>query len=185
MGRTHTGLAPTTEKTTVMKSETAMSLVAIAMSTVAIVVSGITAARDPLGTDLSKYDLSSPENTLRSIHAMAERRDLKAGWELAKTLIQTDAPPETKLFLGEDVKLRVVKSVEVAGSVNPSNNGTIVSFVTFTVSGVDYYTVQFFKRESGKFYLGGSFSIPYGTEPNEADKALQASIAQFKATGVI
>jgi hypothetical protein len=34
------------------------------------------------------------------------------------------------------------------------NNGLVVSFVKFTVSGVDYYTVQYFRKDqSNRFQL--------------------------------
>lgn len=50
----------------------------------------------------------------------------------------------------------MVKSVEVSGSAEPKNNGTIVSFVKFTVAGVDYYTVQYFRKDdANRFNLGG------------------------------
>jgi len=156
-----------------------VSVLAIALSIHAI-------RRDPFGTDLSKYDLSSPEHTLQSINTMVARQDIRAGWELFKAQLQADASPETKLFLADGAKVTVLKSIEVANSAGQKNNGLIVSFVTFNVSGVDYHTVQYFRKDqSNRFQLGEAFYLPYGTEANEQDKSLQAAIEEFKTTGKI
>jgi hypothetical protein len=68
-----------------MRFDRVLSLCSTVISLVAIVVSLTALRRDPLGTDLSKYDLSSPESTLRSINAIIAKQDLKAGWQLARS----------------------------------------------------------------------------------------------------
>lgn len=124
----------------------AMSIVAFFLSLVAIALSIRTMQRDPLGTDLSKYDLSSPEQTLRSVNRMATKQDIRAALQLLKLEVQ-DEGNDMKLFLSDGVVLNVLKSVEISNSGAAKNNGMVVSFVKFTVSGVDYYTVQYFRKD--------------------------------------
>jgi hypothetical protein len=119
---------------------------------------------DPLGTDVSKYDFSSPADTLRSVNSMVARQDLRAAWQLLKGTLQAEPNPDLKLFLADKVNITVLKSVEVSSSADPKNNGTVVSFVKFTVAGVDYYTVQYFRKDqANRFNLGGTFYVPYST----------------------
>ncbi len=120
-----------------MKIDRSLSVFSIVISLIAIAFSVQAIRRDPFGTDLSNYDLSSPEHTLQSINTIVAKQDIRAGWQLFRTQLQADASPETKLFLSEGVKVTVLKSIEVSNSAGPKNNGLIVSFVTFTVSGVD------------------------------------------------
>lgn len=169
-----------------MKIDRLLSICAGLLSVLAIALAVQAIRRDPFGTDLSHYDLSSPEHTLQSIHGMVERQDIRAGWQLFKTLLQTGADPETKLYLSDGAKITVLKSIEVANSASPKNDGLIVSFITFTVSGVDYRTVQYFRKDQlNRFLLGEAFYVPYGTEKNEQDKGLEAAIEEFKKTGKI
>lgn len=167
-----------------MKLDRYLAVFAALLSVAAMALAVQAMKRDPLGTGLSTYNLSSPEATLQSIHAMVERQDARAGWQLFKTLLQADANPDTKLFLSDGAKIKVLKSVEVANSAGPKNNGLVVSFITFNVAGVDYRTIHYFRKDqSNRFLLGETFYVPYGTEKNEQDKSLEAQIEEFKKTG--
>jgi hypothetical protein len=169
-----------------MKIDRVLAIAACVLSLLAIGMSVRTMRHDAFGTDLSSYNLSSPEQTLQSVNQMVARQDVRAGWELFKTLLQADSSPETKLFLSDDVKVTVVKSIEVADSSGPKNKGLIVSFVRFNVSGVDYHTVQYFRKDaSNRFLLGEAFYVPYGAEKTAQDKQLEAAIAEFKTTGKV
>lgn len=169
-----------------MKLDRSLSVLSIVVSLIAIALSVHAIRQDPFGTDLSNYDLSSPEHTLKSINTMVAKQDIRAGWQLFKTQLQADASPETKLFFSEGVKVTVLKSIEVSKSAGSKNNGLVVSFVTFTVSGVDYHTVQYFRKDqTNRFQLGEAFYVPYGTEKNEQDKSIEAAIEEFKNTGKI
>lgn len=161
----------------------AMCIFAVLLSLVAIALSVRTMQRDPLGTDLSKYDLSSPEQTLRSINRMATKQDIRAAIQLLKSEIQQDESKDIKLFLSDGVTLAVLKSVEVANSGAQKNNGLVVSFVKFTVSGVDYYTVQYFRKDqSNRFQLAERVAT-FGNEKTESDSSLDAAVEQFEKSG--
>ena len=166
----------------------AMSVIALVLSLVAVGLSIQTARRDPLGADLSRYDLSSPEQTLRSINKMIAGRDVRDALQLLKDEIwlESGADKEAKLFLTDDAALTVVRSVEVSDSGDPKNNGTVVSFIKFNVSGVDYYTVQCFRKDqSGRFLITGR-PIVFGEEKKtDSDRALDAAIVEFERTGKI
>jgi hypothetical protein len=98
---------------------------------------------------------------------------------------ERDADPDMKLFLSDGAKITVLKSIELSNSGNPKNNGTIISFVKFTLSGVDYYTVQYFKKDQvGRFTLGGSLYVAESDKSSE-DKAIESAIAEFKKTGKV
>jgi hypothetical protein len=160
----------------------AMSMVALLLSLVAIALSLRTMQRDPLGTDLSKYDLSSPEQTLRSINRMATKQDIRAALQLLKSEVQ-DEGKDIKLFLSDGVTLTVLKSIEMSNSGAPKNNGLVVSFVKFTVSGVDYYTVQYFRKDrSNRFQLAERVGM-FGAEKTESDSNLDAAVQEFEKTG--
>jgi hypothetical protein len=167
-----------------MKLDRLLVLFSLLLSCAA--TSGIAFKRDPLGTDISKYDLSSPESTLRSINTMATKQDVRAAWQLLRIIaLQRDDTGDTKLFLSDEVKIVVLKSLEVSNSGDPKNNGLIVSFVRYTISGVDYHTVQYFRKDQlNRFYMRGGFYV-FGTEQTEQDKALAAAIEEFKKTGKI
>ena len=61
-----------------------------------------------------------------------------------------------------------------------------MSFVKFNVSGVDYNTVQYFRKDQlNRFYFGEAFYVPYETEKTAQDKALEAAIEEFENTGKI
>ena len=148
-----------------------ISTVALLLSLAAIALSVRTMQRDPLGNDLSKYDLSSPEQTLRSINKIVTKQDIRAALQLLKSEIR-DEGKDTKLFLSDGVTLAVLKSVEVSNSGAQKNNGLIVSFVKFTVSGVDYYTVQYFRKDpSNRFQLAERVTT-FGAEKTESDSNL-------------
>lgn len=160
----------------------AMSIVAFLLSLVAIALSVRTMQRDPLGTDLSKYDLSSPEQTIRSINRMVTKQDIRAALQLLKSEVQ-DQGKDIKLFLSDGVTLTVLKSVEMSNSGAPKNNGLVVSFVKFTVSGVDYYTAQYFRKDqSNRFQLAERVGT-FGAEKTESDSNLDAAIEEFEKTG--
>ena len=160
----------------------AISIVALVLSLVAIALSVRTMQRDPLGTDLSKYDLSSPEQTLRSINRMATTQDIRAALQLLKSEVQ-DEGTDIKLFISDGVTLTVLKSVEISNSGAPKNNGLVVSFVKFTVSGVDYYTVQYFRKDQLNRFQLASRVGPFGAEKTESDNNLDAAIQEFEKTG--
>ena len=165
-----------------MEINRGMSIIAFILSLVAIALSVRTMQHDPLGTDLSKYDLSSPEQTLRSINKMVTRQDVRAALQLLKSEVQDDGK-DTKLFLSDGVTLTVLKSVEMSNSGAPKNNGLVVSFVKFTVSGVDYYTVQYFRKDqSNRFQLAERVGT-FGTEKTESDSNLDAAIEEFEKSG--
>ncbi len=168
-----------------MKTDRQVALVALAVAVISLVVSIVGYYRDPLGTDISKYDLSSPENTLRSLNKMVASQDARAAWQLLRSVMEAEAGPEAKLFLSEDVKIQVLKSVEVTDSGNTHNNGLIISFVKFSLSGVDYHTVHCFRKDqSNRFTMGGTFIAPYGAEKQtDQDRAFEAAIEEFKKTG--
>ena len=103
-------------------------------------------------------------------------------FQLLKNELQ-DEGKDIKLFLSDGVTLTVLKSVEISNSGAPRNNGLVVSFVKFTVSGVDYYTVQYFRRDqSNRFQLAERLGT-YGAEKTENDKNLDAVIEEFEKTG--
>ena len=160
----------------------AVSIVAFLLSLVAIVLSVRTMQRDPLGTDLSKYDLSSPEQTLRSVNKMATKQDIRAALQLLKSEVQ-DEGKDMKLFLSDGVTLTVLKSVEISNSGAPKNNGLVVSFIKFTVSGVDYYTVQYFRKDQLNRFQLAERVWALSTEKTESDTSLDAAIGEFEKTG--
>jgi hypothetical protein len=160
----------------------AISIIAFLLSLVAIALSVRTMQRDPLGTDLSKYDLSSPEQTLRSVNRMATKQDIRAALQLLKSEVQ-DEGKDFKLFLSDGVNLTVLKSVEISNSGASKNNGLVVSFIKFTVSGVDYYTVQYFRKDQlNRFQLAERVGA-LSTEETESDTSLDAAINEFEKTG--
>jgi hypothetical protein len=166
---------------------TVVSFLALAVSSVSLYLTVGMQRRDPLGNDLSHYDLSSPEKSLRSFSSMISNQDVKAGLELLKSVLQDGADTDMKVYFTDPQHINVVKSIEVAGSGRPKNNGTIVSFVKFTVAGVDYNTVQYFHRdESGRFRPSDPFYEPIGPPtdpPTEKDKEIAAQIESFKKSG--
>jgi hypothetical protein len=132
----------------------ALSVIALVLSLAAIGMSVLAMRRDPLGTDLSRYDLSSPEQTLRSINKIIAKQDIRAALEFVRTSVwvESGGDKEAKLFLADNPTLTVLKSLELSNSGEPKNNGVVVSFVKFNVSGVDYYAVKFFRKDqSGRF----------------------------------
>jgi hypothetical protein len=51
------------------------------------------------------------------------------------------------------------------------------------VSGVDYYTVQYFRKDQlSRFQLAGRVAT-FGTEKTESDNNLDAAIEEFEKTG--
>lgn len=164
-----------------MRKELALSIVALVFSSAALALTiGALVTADALGTDISKYDLSSPEATLRSINLMIHNRDLKAGIQLTEMVVRRDGSVNWYL---DNSTVKVLKSVEVANSTKPSLDGLIVSFVKVTSAGVDKYEVVYFRKDtSGNFLLGESF---YVYEGNEKDKALTDAIKKFKDTGAL
>ena len=79
----------------------------------------------------------------------------------------------------------MIKSAEVSNSGVPKNNGLVVSFVKFTISGVDYYTVQSFRKDSsGRFQLAERIPA-FGSEKTESDGSLDAAIEEFEKSGKI
>ena len=167
-----------------MRIERILIFISLMVSLAALSMSVVALKKDNLGTDLSNYNLSSPEDTLKSINKMVANYDLKAGFQLFKLASQNNTDPSIKLFFSDQAEVKVLKSIEVSNSAAPENNGLIVSFVKFNVSGVDYYVVKYFRKDqSNRFYFGDSFYMPYGTEKNAQDQALEAAIEEFKKTG--
>jgi len=171
-----------------MAGNRVVSIIAVLLSLAAIVLSVRAMQHDPLGTDLSTYDLSSPEQTLRSINKMITRQDIRAALQLLKNevWVESSGNKEAKLFLSDDPTLTVLKSVELSNSGDPKNNGTVVSFVKFSVSGVDYYTVQYFRKDQSSRFLftGRPFVFPE-EKKTDSDKRLDAAIEEFEKTGKI
>lgn len=163
-----------------------MSIIALVLSLAAIGLSVQTTRRDPLGTDLSKYDLSSPEQTLRSINKIVARQDIRAALQLLKNEVwaESGGDKEAKLFLSDSPALTVLRSIEVSNSGDPKNNGTVVSFVKFSVSGVDYYTVQYFRKDqSSRFLFTGRPLVFAAEKKTDSDRSLDAAISHFEETG--
>ncbi|MGC1499444.1 MAG: hypothetical protein WA800_05555 [Terriglobales bacterium] len=161
------------------------STLALALSLAAIILSILTMRRDPLGSDLSTYDLSSPEQTLRSINRMVKSQDLRAGLQLVKDEVRSssDGDKGAKLFLSDALTITVLKSIELSNSGVPKNNGTIVSFVKFNISGVDYYSTQYFRKDqSGRFLLTDR-PFAFGDAKTDSDKTLDTAIDGFEKTG--
>jgi len=80
--------------------------------------------------------------------------------------------------------MRKFKFSSPLNSANPKNNGLIVSFVKFTIAGVDYHTVQYFRKDqTNRFMPGGSYYVPYGTKKNDEDVALETAVQAFKQKG--
>jgi hypothetical protein len=160
-----------------------LSIIAVLLSLAAIVLSVQTIRRDPVGTDLSKYDLSSPERTLRSVNAMIKKQDIRAGLQFLKNELQGHEGNEWKLFLADDMTLSVLKSIEISDSGVRENNGIIVSFVKFNISGVDYYTVQCFRKDQSSRFFLEERSPAFGEQKSESDKNLDAAIEEFEKSG--
>ena len=166
-----------------MKFDRFLVLLAVVLSSLSIVISLAVFRRDPLGADLSTYNLSSPENTLRSINKIVATDNLRAALELVKVVVEREGNSDAKLFLSDNPRIVVLKSIELSNSGDPKNNGTIISFVKVTVSGVDYYTVQYFRKDAlGRFNLGGSSYVLESAKTSE-DKAMDSAIAEFRKTG--
>ena len=98
-----------------MKIDRLLLAASLLISLAAVTISTIALRRDPLGTDVSAYDLSSPENTLRAINRMVATQDLKAAWQLLKVNLQSDSS-EMNLFLAENAQIQVLKSIELGQS---------------------------------------------------------------------
>jgi len=128
------------------------------------------------------YNLSSPEQTLRSINRIATKQDIRAALQLLKSEVQ-DEDKVFKLFLSDGVNLTVLKSVEISNSGSAKNNGLVVSFIKFTVSGVDYYTVLYFRKDQlNRFQLAERVPT-LSSENTESDTRLDAAIEEFEKTG--
>lgn len=171
-----------------MAASRAMSVIALVLSLAAIGLSIQTMRRDPFGTDLSKYDLSSPEQTLRSINKMISSQDIRATLQLLKNevWVESAGDKQAKLFLSDSPILTVLRSVELSNSGDPKNNGIVVSFVKFSVSGVDYYTVQCFRKDQSNRFLLTERPVVFGEErKTDSDKNLDAAIQEFENTGKI
>ena len=113
---------------------------------------------------------------------MVTKQDIRAALQLLKSEVQ-DQGKDIKLFLSDGVTLTVLKSVEMSNSGAPKNNGLVVSFVKFTVSGVAYYTAQYFRKDqSNRFQLAERVGT-FGAEKTESDSNLDAAIEEFEKTG--
>jgi hypothetical protein len=165
-----------------MKLARVLALLALLIALGALAVSYKALKSDPFGTNIANYDLSSPEHTLQSLNRMGVTQDIRAAWQLFSSKIEED--PEGKLFLSRDIEIRVPKSIEVGKSAHEKNNGLVVSFVNYRVSGVDYRKVMYFrKNDAGQFVPTDAFYVPYGTNKNAQDEALEAAIEEFTKTG--
>lgn len=161
-----------------------ISIIALVLSLVAIGLS--VQRRDPLGRDLSRYDLSSPEQTLRSVNKIIASQDIRAALQFLKNEVwaESGGEKESKLFLSDSPNLTVLKSVELSNSGDTKNNGTVVSFIKFNVSGVDYYTVQYFRKDQSNRFLFTGRPIVFGEEKKtDSDRSLDSAIQEFERTG--
>jgi hypothetical protein len=166
-------------------------LLSLLISLVALSISLFALRRDPLGSHLSSYDLSTPEATLRSINAMLVKEDLRALGELAKDQYLTELHgSEGAFLLANDANISVLKSIELSHSGAPYNNGVVISFVSSKESGVDHHAVYYFRRDQyGRFLPKGgliplSLSSMLAYVPEEQmtdeDKAAESAISEFE-----
>lgn len=169
-----------------MRIEKTLIALSLVLSLAAIGISVASYKKQILGTSISAYDLSSPETTLKSINKIVHSRDFLAAWELFRIVLDRDTDPTTKLYFSSQPEIKVLKSIEVDDSGYPENNGLIVSFVRFSVSGVDYKNVQYFRKDQlNRFFPADAFFLPYKTEKKAKDESVEAAIKEFEKTGNI
>lgn len=171
-----------------MKIDKALSILAVIISTVAVTLSLRILHNDPLGTDISKYDLSNPEATLASVREMANKEDLRAAWQYIKSsILNGENSSSSHLIFGSPTEVKFAKSIEVTESKHESNNGLVISFVKYKVDGIEHHDVLYFKKnKDGKFVMDGYFYTPFDEkEMSEQDKLIGSSIEKFKKTGEI
>lgn len=156
------------------------------ISCLSLLLSASLFLRNPLGTSLSNYDLSSPEKTLISIGQMARNRDAVAGFEFAQATAMVEANPEALLMFGRNNAITVDKAVEVKDCSNEKMNGKIIAFIKLVSSGVTYHFTQYYAKDSsGRFLPTGNYWALYDKEKQtEEDKRLTAWIKSWKASGV-
>lgn len=172
-----------------MKVDRVVSALALVLAALALLISMGVGQPNPLGSDISKYDLSSPQAALSSVQAMVKNNDVRAGLQYFKNLVVMDDKDSDLNFFFDDVtEVNLAKTFVITGSGNESENGKVVSFVTYKVKGIEFRKVFYFKKlDDGTFYLTGNFSPPYYPEEKktEADKRYVELIKKFKDTGAL
>ena len=172
-----------------MKFEKIVSVLALLTAIAALLLSLGIGKTNPLGTDLSEYDMTSPEASLTSLQKMVAKDDLRAGLQYFKKLVVIDDKDSSINFFFDEIEgLSLVKTFVITESGEPSENGKVVSFVKYKVKGVEFRKVFYFnKLDDGAFYLTSDYSPPYYPEEKktEADKRFVAMIKNFRDTGAV
>jgi len=172
-----------------MNFDRIFSVLALIAAVAALLFSIGVGQRNPLGSDISKYDLSSPQAALLSIQEMIKTNDILAGIQYTKNFILMMSNDESgfNLFFDNASNVALEKTFIVTGSGDASENGKVVSFVTYEVKGVEFREVFYFnKLDDGTFYLTDKFTPPYWEkEQTEADKRYVDMIKNFRDTGAV
>lgn len=172
-----------------MKFDRLLSVLALILAILALLISLGIGRPSPLGSDISTYDLSNPKAALSSVQGMVKNNDLRAGIQYLKNLVvMDDKDSDLNFFFDEVTDLNLAKTFVITGSGEESENGKVVSFVTYKVKGVEFRKIFYFKKlDDGTFYLTGAFTPAYYPEEKktEADKRYSAMIKNFKDTGAV
>jgi hypothetical protein len=182
-----------------------LSVISILASGTSLGIALSIASRSPFGTSINNYKFSTPQDTIQSVREIVANVDFRAGIELASMVMDFSnrgRDPEMMILLGgadnpvskaigggdpSNFRLSVPRTVEVFNSSNTHNNGLLICFVNAEVRGVSYRSVFFFRRDKEGRVLpcGESFVFPFGTTPNDSDKAIQGAIEEFRRSGTI
>jgi hypothetical protein len=162
-----------------------LSIIAILISLSAIYISRKNSPNHFHEKGLQSYNLTSPEETIKSMHQIISNHDLLAGLELIGSMIKRENIPEAKLFFTEKPEIKIEKSIEVKNSGNETNNGTIISFVKTIVDGVEYHFVMYFDKDSsGKFYPQIAYIKPWDpAKMTDEDKSIDGMINKWQKEG--
>lgn len=117
-------------------------------------------ARDPLGTGLKFYDLSTPEKSLRSQLQMAANLDLRALHQLSD------------IKQSQTHKLATLKVHRQA-----EYKGTIILFVSHDVGGIEKREVQGLEKDAHSGVWIPSYVSSYGMD----DEKLKKSISEWNS----
>ena len=170
-----------------MKLDRIFSVLALVIATAALLLSLGIGRPNPLGSDLSRYDMSNPEAALSAVRRMVAKEDLRAGLQYLKRITLKEDDPQINFFFDDVTDVNLVKTFTISGSGWEENNGRIISFVKYKIRGVDYrHVFAFRKTDEGTFYLDDPYirPIPY-EEKNEADQRYELMIKRFRETGAI
>ena len=172
-----------------MKFEKTLSILSLMTSIVALILSLGIGRSNPLGSNLTEYNMTSPEASLTSLKKMVAKDDLRAGLQyLKKLIVIDDQDTQLNFFFDEVTDLMLAKTFVISGSGDPNQNGKVVSFVKYKVKGVEFRKVFFFKKlDDGTFYLTNDYSPPYYPEEKktEAYKRFVAMIKNFRDAGAV